>query len=440
MQAAAVIEKGRAEFDSRHRLPSISEPEASFMVKPHHRVYASAFFMDLAAATGFCIVPFFIYDFLGGGAETSGRVAAVQSLVYAICCLLTARFVTRSKNSLIWAVVGATAFTLILPLAALFTNLYLFAIVTVVGFCMGALYWPALQAFLGTEPDPHIRSRRISHYNIAWCIGLAAAGPIAGWLYSIDFRLAFAFIFVGGAASAGFVAFNPGGSTATPEAKSSDSADVPSLAHEASAHLYYAWIANLFGFLLVGVLRSVFTKRIDDLVADGELVLFYAGETGALTYKAAYYYGWLTVVLYASRIGATWLMGIWHNWHYRFSLMVVLQLLAGASFYLLGHTNSLVVMAVCFAVVGTSGAATFFASLYYSVSESEHRYRRSTIHESMTGFGASLGAMLFGELAGRYGNTMPLVYTPWLVAGVLVLQYLLLRYGRSRWTASIRAV
>lgn len=403
------------------------------MLKPHHRCYLAAFLLDFAVSSGFTALPFFIFDHMGGDARMSGWISAIQSACYGGVCLLSSAFVGRTRNGLTWALAGSLGYAIVFPAAVFFRSPVIVAGLTIAGVtCMG-LFWPALQAWIGSEPDLRLRSRRISHYNIAWSLGLAISPLLAGPLYDQHYSLPFVLVFVASIGSFALVASLPHeracfGTVSQEELESRATHTAIS-----EAHLHCTWLANLVGWALIGVMRSVFPKRIHELTGSNDLVAVFGGMAWEhLDFGAATQTSWLILMLYASRIFATYDMGRRHSWHHRFSMLVGWQLAAALAFYILGVTNSLTIMAVCCLIVGANSAVSFFASLYYSVANPAFRHRRAAIHESMVGIGGFGGSMAFGELASRYGTAWPFKYTPVFVAACLFAQFFLLRRSMKR--------
>ncbi len=363
----------------------------------------------------------------------SGWISALQSACYGAVCLLSSTFVGRAKSGLTWAMAGSLGYAFIFPSAIFFRSPIIIALVTVAGITCMALYWPALQSWIGSEPDLRLRSRRIAHYNIAWSLGLATSPLLAGPLYDMHYSLPFVLVFVASIGAFALVASLPHeracfGTSSQEELDSRASHNAIS-----EAHLQCTWIANMIGWAMVGVMRSVFPKRIHELVASQDLVVFFGGMTWEhLNLGAATQTSWLILMLYASRIITTLDMGHRHSWHHRFGILVMWQVAAAVAFLVLGISNSLFVMAICCLIVGANGAVSFFASLYYSVAEPALRHRRAAIHESFVGIGGFAGSMVFGELAGRHGTSWPFLYTPVFVALSLIVQWMLLRRGMNR--------
>lgn len=402
------------------------------MIRAHHRFYLAAFFCDFALSCAYTAIPFVVYDQFGGDARTSGTIGGVQSLFYALACLASAQMLAVIRNGIRIAVIGSLGFGLITPVAVLAPSVFGFGVLVVVGWLFMALFWPAMQAWVGGEPDPALRTKRIAAFNLSWTVGLGAAPLVAGPLYEVDYRLPFALASAACLVTMAIVATLPHDrayfGTADAELRASrfryDTAS--------EAHLHCAWFASLCGWAMIGVTRAVFPKRIHELVETGSLVWFANAGDELLNVGAATAFSWLIGIMYIARAVATWAMGRSIAWQHRFGVLLAVQAAATAGLYLLGRTSSLAVMAVCVGAIGVSSALTFFASLSYSVANPERKHHRAAIHESMVGLGSFIGAILFGELAGRFNTEWPFLYAPVIMLAALVVQYLLLHLGRRR--------
>tara|TARA_R110001592_G_scaffold265462_1_gene530983 strand:+ start:34 stop:417 length:384 start_codon:yes stop_codon:yes gene_type:complete len=108
-------------------------------------------------------------------------------------------------------------------------------------------------------------------------------------------------------------------------------------------------------------------------------------------------------------------------------LLLGLQVLAGGASWLLGNTQSLLIMLVCFAIVGVSCGVSFFVAMTYSLADPRHKHRRAATTEGILGVGGFAGSIGFGYLAGRYEVVTPFLYTPILIIVGLAIQVWLLR-------------
>ena len=247
-------------------------------------ICAAAFCMDVALSAAFTAMPFFIFHQLGGDAGTSGAIAAAQSVTYGIGCLLSSPFVARTKDSIRWAVIGGTAFAILFPAATFAGSAPVFAVISVAGLGMIALYWPAVQSRVGAAPDPHVRRKHIAQFNISWALGLCLGPLIGGGLYTIHYRLPFfascAFAMISVALVRALPREEPvHGDTAPDDATEKDRAN-------AEAYLYCTWLANMTAWALLGAGRSVYPKLVDEVVGAGGLVLW-SDATPLLTFTEA---------------------------------------------------------------------------------------------------------------------------------------------------------
>lgn len=401
------------------------------MFPAHVRHYAAAFMADLSLSAAVTVVPFYIYDVFGGDAKDSGRIMAVQALMYGVCCIALAGMLQNTRRGVIYAgwaciVSGVTA-----AFMGFTTSMAAFTALFMVSMTVHCFFWPAMQAWLGGERNPHVRARRISVYNLAWCLGLAIGPLFGGPLYDHGGPAA-GFLFAGvTAVIAGLITLTLPQQVA-PQGGGDADAPAEAVDHEGEMHLYATWCASFMGWLLVGVCRSVLPKRVDDLVASGDLALFGSSAADGAAFQAATSFSWLVFILYATRAGMSLMMGHTVWWRYSYGSLAALQLAAGAAFWLIGYTNDLALMAVAATVVGINGAVSFFASLEYSLANVHKRGSRAAIHEGMVGLGSALGSVVFGYLAGVYGTAWPFLYTPVLIAAAVALQLLLLQRSRAR--------
>lgn len=401
------------------------------MLPAHQRHHMSAFFLDFALSAGYALVPFYIYDHIGGGARMSGNVSAIQSLFYAAACLMIARHGARFRRPIRVAVLGCVGFALIMPLVTVTRTGFQVGAVAVLALMCHALYWPAMQSWLGGEPNSRIRARRMAHYTIAWSVGLAMGPLFAGWLYDfMDVRYAFGLV----AASALVAAVL---TRSLPETLEPHDRDEPSDAEAVDVamcerHLYATWVASFLSWGMVGAMRGVYPKRVHEMVDDSSLyALWPDGPVDLDGAKAATVYAVLLLSLYGARAATSYWMGVWHGWHGRYSWILVSQIGAAVALYGLGVSSSLTVISICCLLIGFNGGITFFASLYYSVADPARRHGRAAIHESLVGAGGFCAGVSAGELAERFGTGMPFVYAPVVVGAGVLVQLAMLRRAPS---------
>jgi hypothetical protein len=407
-------------------------------LKPHHRVYLAALLLDCALMAGFTAMPFFIFDHLGGGAGKSGMLAGLQSIGYAALSLLSARYISGPRNGMTWACVGTVLYGIFSSGCVLASSYYAFAAASMIGFVSLALVWPAQWSWLGAEPDPAKRVRRISHYNVSWSIGLMMGPLAAGPLYAIDYRLPFLLVFVLSAAALWLQFGVPREESlhATPAALPTETGTrCPAIVQ----FLYVSWFANFVGWILLGAARSVFPKRVADL-ADSAQLVWITGDTASAQFlmHGALAFSWLSFIINGARLVVFGLMGVTSRWQGKIGPILATQGIAAAACWILSWTRSYIVMALCCTAIGVCGGVSFFYSAFYSLADPRKKHRRAAVNEAIVGTGGFTGAVGFGLLASYYGVAMPFEWTPLIILAGFAIQYALLMYGRHQARTSLR--
>jgi MFS family permease len=405
------------------------------MFKAHVRICLAAFTVDFAVMVGITVLPFYVFNQLGGGAAMSGAFGAAQAACYAAVCLVSAAFVTRAKNALNWAAAGAALFALFSCLMPALKVPFLCGVMATAAMGSMALVWPALHAWVGAEHDLRVRARRMSWFNISWSFGFALSPLLAGPLYDYDYRLPFVILFALCAVVVALIRSLPHEKDhfGEPTAEVIETRAKHDRASE--IHLYSAWFATMVGT----VTRMVYPKRVDELVATGQLrILFEETPAAFLTTGPATKYSWLAFALGLTAAFSFLVMGRTRRWHHRFAFLFWLEVAVAIAFWFLATTRSLVIMMTCFAATGAFAGSSFFASVYYGMADRALKHRRAAINEGLIGVGGLIGSMVYGYLVERYGFELPFRCTPALIALALVIQAGLVRYGvrkRSNRTA-----
>ncbi|MCL4691525.1 MAG: MFS transporter [Candidatus Hydrogenedentes bacterium] len=382
---------------------------------------------------GMTATPFFIYNQLGGSATMSGVIGATQAAAYALACLMSAGFVSRAKNGLSWALVGLVLYTGLFCLMPVYRNAWFCGVVSTLACASLALVWPALHSWVGGEPDPAIRSRNMGWFNIAWSFGFAISPLFAGPFYDIDYRLPFVLLFALGAVA--FVLVKSMPHERSHFADATEEMILARASHDRSSEIYLTcgWSAVLFANALAGITRSVYPKRVDDLVAAGELrFLFESSPAAFLSSAPATKYSWLAFILAFSTALTFLVMGRTTGWRHRFSVLFWIQVLSAAAFWMLAWTKSLAIMLACFSVVGVYLGVAFFSGVYYSLGNPALKHRRAAMNEAAVGTGGFAGSLIVGYLAGHYGHVISFQYTPLFMLAAIVLQFFLIQHGKQR--------
>ena len=192
--------------------------------------------------------------------------------------------------------------------------------------------------------------------------------------------------------------------------------------------LYASWAATFTANALFAAVRSVYPMRVRELAASGALTLFGDYRPALLdAVGPATAYSWLAFLLSLATVACFAVLGATRAWQGRYSLLAAGQLAAAAAFMALGHTRSLAVMILCFAVVGANFGVCFFASLYYSLAHAGAGHRRAAVNEGVLGAGGFVGGIGLGYAAQHAGITVAFQWTPLIVLLAIAVQFLMLR-------------
>lgn len=399
---------------------------------PFLRICLGAFLVDFAVMISITVMPFYVYRQIGGGAAMSGTIGSFQAAFYALASFGSAWIVSRAKNGMAFAFIGAASFGVFFCLFPMTRNPYLCGLFATIAMSSLALVWPALHAWVGAEPDVQRRGIQMSWFNLSWSFGFSLSPLLAGPLFDWDYRLPFVVLAVTCTACALLLRSIPHEKDHYPQASEEQLAARADHDQASEVHLYAAWWATFVGSVLATATRNVYPKRVDELIASHELrFLFEDVPASILTVNAATKYSWLAFALGVTSVLSFIVLGRTKRWHHNIALVLALETLAAGAFWILGSTHSLVVMALCFVVTGAFAGTTFFQGVFYSMADPAHKHRRAAINEGAIGVGGFVGSIGLGYLAGRYGIAMPLHYTPVFIAVMMAIQVALLKYRRE---------
>ena len=404
---------------------------------PPRRVALVGFLFSAAVTSAFTAMPFFVFNQLGGGAMMAGLFAGVQAAGYAATSLVSSRFVARAHNGLSWGMLGVFGFMLFVCAMPLFRDPWVCGALFTAALTMTALAWPAFHSYVGAEHVPAMRARHMGLLNIGWSVGSAAGPFVAGPLYVLDYRLPFVFIALLCVAVLFLLRSIPDESGYFGEA----AADVLQLraAHDLASEslLLSAWCATFAAHVCIGATRAAVPKRLDDIIAAGQLRLFFEHEAMiGLNAAAATRFSWLVMSLGLAMGGVFFILGRGAWWHHRFSVLVAIQTLTAAAMWTLGHTHSIVLMAFCFAVIGANLGVAFFSSGFYGMANPLRKHSRAAINEGVVGMGGLVGGIGFALVAEAGGIEAPFYGMPFVMMAVILVQFTLIQINRARAAAN----
>lgn len=402
------------------------------MLPPHAIICLAAFLLAFSNTLSFHATPFYAFDHLGGGAAMSGHFGAVQSIVYTITTLISSQLVTRVKHGLNLALIGVTLFGLTYGPVPFISSPWPCILSSAAGLAGMGLTWPALHSWVGAEPDPVQRARHMSWLNMSWSSGAAVSPLFAGPLYDLDYRYPFIGSMILSAAVVTLIRMMPHESAHFEEASTELLEARAGHDRAALAFMWPAWLTVFVFNMLGAALRLIYPKHIEELVASQSLRFFFEAEPAAiLTRNPATIFSVLAFAVSFGTATAFFFMGRTRAWKHRFATMLWPQAAAMAALVVLATSHSLAAMTVAFAVIGAGLGVCFFSCSYYGMAEPALKHRRAAITEGLVGAGSLAGSFGFGQMA-VLGTTVPFLWAPVVIVGLIGLQAAALARGRRQ--------
>lgn len=411
-------------------------------IKPEIQHYLGSFLLQTSHSVAMTLIPFFTFQHLGGKERAAALVYGLQTLSLGATCFLSAPLLSKVRNGLICCLVGAAGFGIFYCSAMFATRVGVFCFLACVAMAFFAIAWPAMQSWLGAQPDGKLRTKSFSYFNLSLGLGLTLGPLVAGVFYGINFRFAFlAVLALSWLAAVLLFAlpherkyFREFGRPDEPDRREED---------RASAHIrnevfiYCGWLTNMLGWGLTGAVRTVYAGQVNHLVQKGQLVLFsqsipihvFTSQQGV---GAATLYTWMQAVLSLGYFAAILVMGRTVRWQHRFWLTAAFECILGIAIWVLAGSQSLIVILICHATLGAFTGFGYMGSQCYSAANPQFKHRRIAINEGLAQAGSFSFPQIFAQLGTMHGLAWPFSYTPVLLAGFGGLQLLSIKAAKWR--------
>jgi len=371
-------------------------------------IYLLAFLMNITTGMLILCGPLLALSRFQADSLMLGLLGFGPAIVYALGCAASGFWVDRfgSKKIITAACVLLPAVYLSIFFVTRYRHLLLLALAAGVG---ASLFWPAMIRWLGEGGGEETLRLRVGSYNIALISGVMV-GPVAtGFLFPIDYR--FPFIFAAVLALSILLIYRLGGNILSAGAGVSlagrASEEIP--ARPRTGFDYISWAANFGAWFAIGSSQALFPElavRLPDPI--GERVL-----------------GLMIALIPAGQVAVFVLMRRWQRWHYRYSFLLLFQLLGIGGLLILALNSAPGLFFAGFLGIGFAGGMTYFSSIYYSVHLQKQKGKKAGLHETFLGLGVALGP-LAGGLAGRLlGIRAPYLLALGVFAASIVLQNIL---------------
>lgn len=372
-------------------------------------IYLTVFIGDAALGATLFAVPFYA-DYLGGQVLSLGALGATGACTYIVGCLTVSRLADRANGKLL-AFIGLATFVAAYLCIQIVNSIPPIYVIVGVGGVGMSMFWPSMQSRLGEFSVQDAFHKKVSIFNISWSSGLMIGPLVAGFLFRLGPRIPFLFTY--GACLVGMALVlcsrtqRPSPETGTNGGRVSDNKVDPARADQ---FLKIAWLGNFTCWFVFGLMRYVYPKivlALDLSATDHGVFMFVIGLFQTIAF---------------------FMLGLFSAWHFRFRLIVVVEIATALVYVGFSLANSKYPIFLLCALAGCCNGFLYFSSLYYSLYSLSHKGSRSAIHEVMVGSGMFLGPLFGGLIAARFGLRVPFLAVPVPVLIVIAVQYVLFRH------------
>ena len=369
-------------------------------------VYLPVLLIDLAFSSILTNTSFYT-SYLGLSTTFLGILMAVSTGFFAVLAIPLGRLSDRIERRYILYAACLILGVASIGLARCRNSGHLMSVFPGIGVSM-ALFFPAYEAWLAEREGEGELIHRIMLFNLFWSIGMTVGPALSSYLYGNanpfrPFYIAGVFalltlLTIWASRIAESDLSNPSVHTDESDSESPEILYPPLPVRMTYLHL--ARCANFVSWFSLGVLRQLTPKLTLEM-----------GIRPAI-------YGNLMLGLGGVQTLAFVVLGTGYStrWHYQFSPLLIIQLLAILSFLSIGLLQHVILWAFAFAVIGVSVAFTYFSSLYYGLDRHADKGNKSGWHEAILGVGILLGPFLGGISA----DSSLGVQSPYLLCAVAI--------------------
>ncbi len=391
-------------------------------------IYLSALLMDMGTGSIMLGVIFFASS-LGASPLAIGVTASVYRLLYVVFCQIFGRLsdrVSRKKLTQI-ACLSFAALQFLVPLSRRLYQLVILFPLT--GIALAAL-WPALEAWIGERKDGRQLVKRVSIFNLFWTGGLMigyVSGGYIGYVGGVQVRALFYFASLAGLSAAAIISAQSYSrdESQKPESKEQETERCEQQSPEqqlATRYLYLSWAANCVTYFTLSIIRYMLPKFIREQ----------AIELGITLRMAPLMSGLMMLCQAGAQFIMFFILGRTDKWHYKFTPLVVFQILASFGFLLIWWSNSTSFWIPGLMIIGLNVGMTYFSSIYYSLCGDIDLGGKSGWHESILHSGTVIGPSIGGVLTSYVGLKSPYLFCAAAIIVGLPIQVFILHRRSKR--------
>jgi len=379
-------------------------------------IFLPALLMDMSTSAAVLGMTFYASK-LGASPLVIGITASASTLLYVIFSRIFGRLSDRIGRKRV-PQIAALCFSILyfsMPHCKNLTQLVILFPFT--GLTLSA-FWPPFEAWIAELNDGRPLEKRVRMFNLAWACGVMIGYGTGGYIYELSYMIPFYFAGVGSFIAVTVVTSQPKPlkQIVSVEGQSqSDNTELDAQVHLTKKFLYISWTAIFFTWITLGVLRYIFPKLISVLEMKPSV------------------FGLLMLVWAGTQFTLFFILGATKRWHYKFSMLLILQLLGCLGFVIIYLSNSPIFWAFALMLFGLQTGMIYFSSIYYSLHGHADKGNKSGWHECILSSGGFIGPFIGGALANYINLKAPYVFCAAMVIVGLILQISLIR---SRWLSS----
>lgn len=388
-------------------------------------LYGAAFMMAISLNAWWTTMPFIIRN-IGGSEDHVGYAWAANMLGYLVCLLLAGAILGQHnpKNTTRLAL-GIIFFSLLIISVVVYVilskdqtgNLTLIWIVIAIGMVAGgslSLFWPFLMSWVSEDFEGQKLNRRLGTYNGAWSCA-AIIGPMLGGIL-VEKNTVYPIVFAAANMILCFLFLNMANDGSVQTSLFGDKDNQPVVGCQDRAELMrFRWIARISMFsswACLGVTRSQFALIFTNIGFS---------ET---------WFGIMVTIFGIFNFSILTAAGKFAFWHFKSSLLFIIQLLLSVSLVLIIYGRSLPIFILSFVIMGCCFGFAYSSHQYYGACGSKKRSIQMVIHESTICLGIVVGSGAGGYFAKNIGLYWPYRFALILLGAGFLAQLALLLNGK----------
>lgn len=280
-----------------------------------------------------------------------------------------------------------------------------------------ALFWPPMMSWISAGLEGKNLNTTLSRFNFSWSIGVIVSPFIAGYLTERAVGLPF---MVAAAMYFSVCLLIATASLAIHSVRSDRHLEPKSHAvtggDDQSAVLRFpAWVGLVSTYAVLGIVNVVFP--------------IYGVEAMGLAERN------VGLVLLTRGIATTagfYLMGRFHQWHFKRLPVIGVQIVTAASILLLFRAGSVALYYIAVPIIGLLSSASYSFSVFYGANGAAERAKRMALHEALLVAGMVVGSSLGGVIYQRASMQAVYLFALSLAGAAMATQMVLMRLSRQK--------